>query len=73
MKLAAMIALTAADKIPAGWLTIEQLARAEDSFPGGSFRRTVREAVRLGLLERREFRVYSVNQRRSVPHYKRLK
>lgn len=73
MKLSALIAQKSADKVPAGWKTIDQLAREEQTYLGGTFRSTVREAVRIGVLERKDFRIFTAGQRHLTPHYRRVK
>lgn len=74
MKLAALVARTKLDKVPPGWLTREQLAKAEGFSSPASFHPTLRQALALGYLEMKEFRVHwGPRQIRPRPHYRRVK
>jgi hypothetical protein len=65
-----------ADKIPEGWLNLTELANREDANPlSSSFREMVNQAVKAGILQRRQFRavvkVGDGSALRSVAYYKR--
>jgi len=65
-----------ADKIPAGWLSLTELAAEEDANPlSNQFRDVVSQAVKAGILQRRMFkvilRVSDGTSLRPVSYYKR--
>lgn len=65
-----------ADKIPEGWLSLAELADQEDANPlSGGFRDMVSQAVKAGILQRRQFRaVVKVGEGtalRAVSYYRR--
>ncbi len=62
-----------ADKVPRGWLNGEQLARREGYSTRDSFAPVIRQAVKAGLLEQREFRVLWGHCLRLRPHYRYVK
>lgn len=61
-------------KVPAGWLTLEQLAK-EEGRPNarGSFYYIAADAVAAGILKKKSFRIMLGNGVRPVAHYKRVK
>lgn len=65
---------TRIEKVPRGWLTKDQLAKAEGVVgSGGGFNYTVRLAVRAGLLEVKKFRVVWGEGVRARPFFRRVK
>lgn len=63
-----------APKVPAGWLTLEDLAKADGRANArGDFYYIAQDAVAAGILEKKSFRVYRTNGLRTVAHYKRVK
>lgn len=67
-----LIALRA-DKIPPGWMRIEDLARDQGLAPTtarGSFYNVVQASVAAGLLARRRFRLATATGLRPVTHYR---
>jgi AraC-like DNA-binding protein len=76
MKLWQQLLQARAQPVPKGWLTLRQLADAEDLAPStfrGAFKDTVRSCVELGLLERKPFRIATPTGLRLVNHYRRVK
>lgn len=74
MKLVEQLRALKADKIPAGWLTIDQLAHAEGLVHArGGFQYTVKAAVEARLLQRKKYLVATGGGLRKVWHYKRVK
>jgi hypothetical protein len=73
MSLAEQLRAARGQKVPPGWLTIEQLAVAEGLSAAsghGNFTRTARDAAAAGLLEVRQFRLATATGLRLVRHYR---
>lgn len=65
-----------ADRVPAGWLTLAELAREEGvANPGGGFFYTIRQALRgpRPLLREKQFRIVSGWRVAIVTHYRRTR
>ena len=74
MTLAEQVARARAEKVPAGWLTAQQMAAKENYGTAcGGFHYILRAACAEGLVEKRLFRIYSGNAVRAVAHYRRVR
>lgn len=73
MSLLARLTAAKADRVPPGWLTLDQLARREGYAQPRCFLRVRDEALRAGFLERRDFRVLWGNFLRRRTHYRYTK
>lgn len=70
MKLLEQINQRHVDKVPPGWLTLGQMADAEGYQTPESFGPVLREAVRLKLVERRDFRAITGRGLSRVAYYR---
>jgi hypothetical protein len=57
------------DKVPAGWFTADQIFEA-NAYSNSHARRIIYDAVKAGLMERKEYRILSGSYLRKVPHYR---
>lgn len=74
MSLLEQLRTARAPKVPAGWLTLDQLAKAEGRPNArGSFYYIAQNAVAAGILQKKTFRILLGNGVRPVTHYKRVK
>jgi len=73
MKLTDRLKAIKCDKIPPGWLNLDQLAANEGFASADSFRPVLRDCLAAGLLEVRHFRVIWGAQTRLRPHYRYVK
>ena len=59
------------DTVPAGWYTVEQVAR-ERGVLRAQAGALIREAVAAGVVERKSFRIVTARGVYPVPHFRRL-
>lgn len=69
-KLKTLLVKNSADKVPAGWMTKDELAASEGFTDPGSMRKIITEALKEKLLEQREFRVAWGTGIRPRPYFK---
>lgn len=61
------------EKVPAGWLTIEEMAKKEGSLSKEGFRPILKAALAAKLVEKREFLVQWGGAIRRRPYYRYIK
>lgn len=69
-KLRTLLVKTAVDKVPAGWMTKDELAASEGFTDPGSMRKIIADSLKAKLLEAREFRVAWGTGIRPRPYFK---